>query len=118
MHFALTFIASSVLAGHGLALTVTVPKQLSSDAPQGFRANAPRREPKSLSPRAEGAVEGSYDGGGWTLPVLIGGEQLILNIDTGSSDMYVHAVLVRFQLLTAFSDGLQAPLCQWINKKQ
>lgn len=29
----------------------------------------------------------TFDGGGWTLPITIGGQTLTLNIDTGSSDL-------------------------------
>ena len=89
MHLTSTVLFSSVLVGRSLALTVKVPRQLSGDAPQGFRASAPRRDAKAPShvQRSEGAVVGYFDGGGWTLPVLIGGQQVILNIDTGSSDL-------------------------------
>ena len=55
---------------------------------RGIRAEAHRYIPRNATIDQEtGAVYANFDGGGWVLPVLIGGQQLFLNIDTGSSDM-------------------------------
>lgn len=55
---------------------------------RGIRAEAHRWIPRNATIDQEtGAVYANFDGGGWILPVLIGGQQMILNIDTGSSDL-------------------------------
>ena len=43
--------------------------------------------PRSLERRDDGSVALTNVGGGWTLPVLVGGQQMIQNIDTGSADL-------------------------------
>jgi aspergillopepsin I len=55
---------------------------------KGIRVEAHRYIPSNATINQDtGAVYANFDGGGWVLPVLIGGQQLYLNIDTGSSDM-------------------------------
>lgn len=54
----------------------------------GIRAPVHRYVPSnSLVSRDTGAVRHIWSGGGWVLPVLIGDQQVALNIDTGSSDL-------------------------------
>ena len=82
MLYCYSTILSLLLAVEALAVPAP-PKR-------GFRAEAHRLIPKrSLVSRQTGAVEAIDDGGGWILPVLIGGQQVMLNIDTGSSDLCV-----------------------------
>lgn len=55
---------------------------------RGIRADVHRWIPRNATVDQEtGAVYANFDGGGWILPVLIGGQQVILNLDTGSSDL-------------------------------
>lgn len=55
---------------------------------RGIRASAVRHIPRYANVSSEtGAVYSNFDGGGWILPVLIGGQQVTLNLDTGSSDL-------------------------------
>ncbi|KAL4927252.1 aspartic peptidase domain-containing protein [Aspergillus undulatus] len=35
-----------------------------------------------------------WNGGGWILPVLVGGQQVFLNVDTGSSDLWTASTLM------------------------
>jgi aspergillopepsin I len=55
---------------------------------RGVRAPVHRYVPSNnLVSRDTGAVQHIWNGGGWILPVLIGGQQVFLNVDTGSSDL-------------------------------
>jgi aspergillopepsin I len=55
---------------------------------RGIRAPAHRLIPSNnIVSRDTGAVYHIWNGGGWILPVLVGGQQVFLNIDTGSSDL-------------------------------
>ena len=55
---------------------------------QGFRVPARRHIPKhAVIKRHTGGVDLTSDAGGWIVPVLISGQELTLNVDTGSSDM-------------------------------
>lgn len=55
---------------------------------RGIRAPAHRYIPSNnIASRDTGAVYHIWNGGGWILPVLVGGQQVFLNIDTGSSDL-------------------------------
>jgi aspergillopepsin I len=57
-------------------------------AKRGIRAPAHRYIPSNNHvSRDTGAVYHIWNGGGWILPVLIGGQQVFLNLDTGSSDL-------------------------------
>jgi hypothetical protein len=76
-----TALLSLLLASGALAAPTREKK--------GIRAPAHRWIPKkAIVSRQTGAVEAANDGGGWIMPVLIGGQQVTLNIDTGSSDLY------------------------------
>lgn len=65
--------------------------------------------------RGDGNVTVVNDGGGWTLSVLVGGQQMIQNIDTGSADLLVtYAQYVFFTDIA--TDGSLAQLYQLLNK--
>ncbi|KAL4967628.1 aspartic peptidase domain-containing protein [Aspergillus stella-maris] len=46
------------------------------------------------APKEVGAVQHIWNGGGWILPVLVGGQQVFLNVDTGSSDLWTASTLM------------------------
>ena len=54
---------------------------------RGFRAAVRHYIPKNVVARDTGETSASFNGGGWLIEVQIGGEQLTLNVDTGSSDL-------------------------------
>ena len=62
---------------------------------RGIRVEARRHIPKhAVIKRDTGAVVATNDGGGWIIPVLIGGQQVTLNVDTGSSDLWTASTLM------------------------
>jgi aspergillopepsin I len=85
MVFLRSALAAAVLAADTLAAPTSEIQK------RGIRSEAHRYIPSHVNIAEDtGAVEAITDGGGWVLPVLIGGQQLFLNIDTGSSDLYVY----------------------------
>ncbi|KKK19880.1 hypothetical protein P175DRAFT_0535566 [Aspergillus ochraceoroseus IBT 24754] len=73
--------------------TLAVPP--GSRSKQGIRAPAHRFIPENnLVSRDTGAVYSIYDGGGWVLPVLLGRQEVYLNLDTGSSDLWTASTLM------------------------
>ena len=69
---------------------LALPKPRSAVSKRSIRVQAKRYIPeRSIIIRDNGNVSAQNDGGGWLLPVLVGGQQMILNIDTGSADLYV-----------------------------
>jgi aspergillopepsin I len=78
----LIYIATLVLLAKDCCAAPT------AETKKGFTGEVHRYVPSyaQISPET-GAVEAVFDGGGWILPVLIGGQQVILNLDTGSSDL-------------------------------
>ena len=81
MHL-LSAAALSLLASEAIALPS--PKQ--SIKKRSVKVSAShwlRKAP--VQKRDDGSVVVTNDGGGWTLPVLVGGQQVIQNIDTGSA---------------------------------
>ena len=80
-------LASLLLTSSALAAPTTLNTR-NAIVKKGFRTEARRYIPSNaLIKRDTGAVATHNDGGGWTIPVLIGGQQMILNVDTGSSDL-------------------------------
>ena len=81
--------AASIL----LLLTADVlalPKPKNALSKRSIKVQAKRYVPqRAIQIRDNGNVTAQNDGGGWLLPVLVGGQQMILNIDTGSADLYV-----------------------------
>jgi aspergillopepsin I len=81
----LSALVSLLLVSDSLGAPATEHSTLQK---RGIRSAAHRHIPRhALISRDTGAVESIFDGGGWVLPVLIGGQQLYLNLDTGSSDL-------------------------------
>lgn len=77
----LSTAVSLLLVSESLAAPANIQKR-------GIRSPAHRYIPSHVSVDSEtGAVYNSFDGGGWIIPVLIGGQQVTLNLDTGSSDL-------------------------------
>jgi aspergillopepsin I len=75
-------LTSVLLAVPALAVPASI------NVKRGIRADVHRWVPRNATVDQEtGAVYANFDGGGWILPVLIGGQQVILNLDTGSSDL-------------------------------
>lgn len=97
-------LGASLLAGAAFAAPVA-----QSDAPLQRRVAQPgdklkiearihyRAASTRLVKKDTGDVVGYYDGGGWILPVLIGGQEVALNIDTGSSDLWTASTLLSAQ---------------------
>lgn len=97
-------LGASLLAGAALGVPVAQPEapiqrreaqpgdNLRIEARVHYRAPTTRLVKKST-----GSVFGYYDGGGWVLPVLIGGQEVALNIDTGSSDLWTASTLLSAQ---------------------
>ncbi len=79
------------LASLLLAADVVGQPSVPSHGPRGkrgVRAPVHRSVPSNnLVSRDTGAVQHIWNGGGWILPVLIGGQQVFFNVDTGSSDL-------------------------------
>ena len=97
------FISLIITSGVLAAPTVNSRNSIQK---RGFRVAAHRRIPEfTVTRRQTGAVVATNDGGGWIIPVLIGGQQVrfsclkqhfknlanptqvTLNVDTGSSDL-------------------------------
>lgn len=79
--FASLLLTSSALAAPTIKSRNTLEKK-------GFRVAVHRRAPKlAVTKRDTGDVAATSDSGQWIIPVLIGGQQVTLNVDTGSSDM-------------------------------
>lgn len=77
-----SILTSALLAAPALAHPASIVVK------RGIRADVHRWIPRNATINQDtGAVYANFDGGGWVLPVLIGGQQLFLNLDTGSSDM-------------------------------
>ena len=93
--------AASIL----LLLTTDVlamPRSRNALGGRSIKVQARRYIPeRAIQVRDNGNVSAQNDGGGWLLPVLVGGQQMILNIDTGSADLYVWAQESRCRLTYA-----------------
>jgi aspergillopepsin I len=77
-----SILTSVLLAAPALAHPASITVK------RGIRTEVHRWIPRNATIDQEtGAVYANFDGGGWIIPVLIGGQQVILNIDTGSSDL-------------------------------
>lgn len=77
-----TFVSSLLLLS---TTAFALPKPKPADS---FRVYA-RRDVPNLDLQARDVVSNEttiYDGG-WYFPVLLGGQEVLLNIDTGSSDL-------------------------------
>jgi aspergillopepsin I len=82
MFFLISALTFLLLATHALAAPTSEIQK------KGFVSPVHRYIPSYAKiSEGTGAVESLFDGGGWILPVLIGGQQLWLNLDTGSSDL-------------------------------
>lgn len=108
----LLFSAVSLLIAREALAAPTVSQK------QGIRTNLTRYISSGAAIDSEtGAVYNNFDGGGWIIPVLIGGQQVILNVDTGSSDLYAHLITTVLMNLTNDSAtvGPQVPSCPQTN---
>ncbi|CEN61236.1 hypothetical protein ASPCAL07898 [Aspergillus calidoustus] len=89
----LSTLTSLLLATGAVARPATLGRE--PIAKRGIRAPAHRYIPSNNHvSRDTGAVYHIWNGGGWILPVLIGGQQVFLNLDTGSSDLWTASTLM------------------------
>ncbi|KAL2825309.1 aspartic peptidase domain-containing protein [Aspergillus cavernicola] len=89
----LSALASLLLATDAVARPSTLGRD--PRVKRGIRAPVHRYVPSNnIVSRDTGAVYHIWNGGGWILPVLIGGQQVYLNIDTGSSDLWTASTLM------------------------
>ncbi|KAL5340336.1 aspartic peptidase domain-containing protein [Aspergillus crustosus] len=100
----LSALASLLLATEAVARPALPSRDIR--AKRGIRAPAHRYIPSNnIVSRDTGAVYHIWNGGGWILPVLVGGQQVFLNIDTGSSDLWTASTLMPKDQQTTITRG-------------
>ena len=83
----LSFLYAFLLSSSALAAPTVYGRN--SLETRGFRTPARHYRPKyPISKRQQaGVVQATTNGGGWLVVVQIGGQDVTLNVDTGSSDL-------------------------------
>ena len=80
LNMAVLSVLVSLLLTSGALAAPTLEKK-------SFRVSAEFTTKRALYKRHTGRAATEFDGGGWIIPVVIGGQTVTLNLDTGSSDM-------------------------------